>query len=261
MQALKIAATGMAAQQMRVDVTANNIANMSTTGYNARRAEFSDLHYQQIRTPGAIAALSGEILPAGVQLGLGVRPSAVSMEVRQGTLRQTGGEFDIAIAGAGYFEIELPSGEAAYTRDGAFKVTGDGELVTSDGYPVVPGITVPADAREVVLNADGTVSARFNGEVDLQQIGTLTLAAFINQQGLEAIGDNLFLETAASGPAQTGAPGIDGRGTFRQGFLEDSSVDVVAEITELIEAQRGYELNSRVMAAADEMMSAAPRIC
>jgi flagellar basal-body rod protein FlgG len=260
MQALKIAATGMAAQQMRVDVTANNIANMSTTGYNPRRAEFSDLHYQQIRTPGAIAALSGEILPAGVQLGLGVRPSAVSMEVRQGTLRQTGGELDIAVGGAGYFEIALPSGETAYTRDGAFKLTGEGELVTSDGYPVIPAITVPADAREVVLSADGTLSVRFNGQVDLQQIGVLTLASFINQKGLEAIGDNLFLETAASGPALTGAPGIDGRGTFRQGYLEDSSVDVVAEITELIEAQRGYELNSRVMAAADEMMSAATRI-
>ena len=260
MQALKIAATGMAAQQMRVDVTANNIANMSTTGYNARRAEFSDLHYQQIRTPGAITALSGEILPAGVQLGLGVRPSAVSMEVRQGTLRQTGGELDIAITGAGYFEITLPSGDTAYTRDGAFKLTGEGELVTSDGYPVIPGVTVPADAREVVLNSDGTLFARFNGQVDLQQIGALTLASFINQKGLEAIGDNLFLETAASGPALTGEPGIDGRGVLRQGFLEDSSVDVVAEITELIEAQRGYELNSRVMAAADEMMSSATRI-
>jgi flagellar basal-body rod protein FlgG len=182
------------------------------------------------------------------------------MEVRQGSLRQTGGELDIAIEGAGYFEVELPSGESAYTRDGAFKLTGDGEVVTSDGYTIVPGITVPADAREVVLNADGTVFARFNGQIDLQQIGELTLAAFINQKGLEAIGDNLFLETAASGPALIGEPGLDGRGTLRQGFLEDSSVDVVAEITELIEAQRGYELNSRVMAAADEMMSSASRI-
>ncbi len=260
MQALKIAATGMAAQQMRVDVTANNIANMSTTGYNARRAEFADLHYQQIRTPGAITALSGEILPTGIQLGLGVRPSAVSMEVRQGAVSPTGGELDIAIVGGGYFEIALPSGETAYTRDGAFKLTGDGEVVTSDGFPVVPGITVPADAREVVLNADGTLYARFDGQVDLQQIGALTLASFINQKGLEAIGDNLFMETAASGPALTGEPGVDGRGTLRQGYLEDSSVDVVAEITELIEAQRGYELNARVMAAADEMMSAASRI-
>jgi flagellar basal-body rod protein FlgG len=260
MQALKIAATGMAAQQMRVDVTANNIANMSTTGYDARRAEFADLHYQQLRTPGSITALSGEILPSGVQLGLGVRPSAVSMEVRQGSLRQTGGELDIAIEGAGYFEVSLPSGATAYTRDGGFKLTADGEVVSSDGYPLLPGVTVPNDARAVALNADGTVFARFDDQVDVQQIGALTLASFVNEKGLEAIGDNLFLETAASGPALTGEPGVDGRGTFRQGFLESSSVDVVAEITELIEAQRGYELNSRVMAAADEMMSAATRI-
>lgn len=260
MQALKIAATGMAAQQMRVDVTAHNIANMSTTGYDARRAEFADLHYQQLRTPGAITALTGEVLPAGVQLGLGVRPAAVSMDVREGTLRQTGGQLDLAIAGEGYFEIELPSGETAYTRDGSFKLTGDGVLVNSDGYQLVPGITVPADAREVVINPDGSVFARFDAQVDLQQIGTLTLSTFINQRGLEAIGDNLFLETAASGPALSGEPGIEGRGTLRQSFLESSSVDVVAEITELIEAQRGYELNSRVMSAADEMLSAATRI-
>ena len=260
MQALKIAATGMAAQQMRVDVIANNIANMSTTGYDARRAEFADLHYQQLRTPGAITALSGEVLPAGVQLGLGVRPAAVSMEVRQGPVRQTGGELDIAILGAGYFEILLPSGETAYTRDGGFKLTGEGEMVTSDGFPVLAGITVPSDAREVVLNADGTMFVRFDGQIDLQQIGALSLATFVNLKGLEAIGDNLFLETAASGPALTGEPGIDGRGTFRQGYLEGSSVDVITEITELIEAQRGYELNSRVMAAADEMLSTAARI-
>jgi flagellar basal-body rod protein FlgG len=241
-------------------VTANNIANMSTTGYDARRAEFADLHYQQLRTPGSITALSGEILPSGVQLGLGVRPSAVSMEVRQGSLRQTGGELDIAIEGAGYFEVSLPSGATAYTRDGGFKLTADGEVVSSDGYPLLPGVTVPNDARAVALNADGTVFARFDDQVDVQQIGALTLASFVNEKGLEAIGDNLFLETAASGPALTGEPGVDGRGTFRQGFLESSSVDVVAEITELIEAQRGYELNSRVMAAADEMMSAATRI-
>ena len=260
MQALKIAATGMAAQQMRVDVTANNIANMSTTGYDPRRAEFSDLHYQQLRTPGAMTALTGEILPAGVQLGLGVRPAAVSMEVRQGTMRQTGGELDLAIEGNGYFEVELPSGETAYTRDGALKLTGDGLIVTSDGHPLVPGFTVPADARELVVNADGTMFVRFDGQVDLQEVGALTLAAFVNEKGLEAIGDNLFLETAASGPALAGAPGLEGRGTLRQGYLEDSSVDVVAEITELIEAQRGYELNSRVMSATDEMMSSATRI-
>lgn len=260
MQALKIAATGMAAQQMRVDVTANNISNMTTTGYNARRAEFADLHYQQIRTPGAVTAGTGEILPAGVQIGLGVRPAAVSMEMRQGALRQTGGSFDIAIEGDGYLEIELPTGETAYTRDGSLKLTGDGELVTSEGFRLVAGITVPIDARQIEINREGGVFAFFDGQIQPQQIGDLQLATFINDKGLEAIGGNLFLETAASGPANPGEPDIDGRGSFRQGYLEDSSVDVVSEVTELIEAQRGYELNSRVLSAADEMLSTTSRI-
>ncbi len=260
MQALKIAATGMMAQQMRVDVTAQNISNMSTTGYNARRAEFADLHYQQIRTPGAVTASTGEVLPAGIQLGLGVRPAAVSMEVRQGALRQTGGELDIAIEGDGYIEIELPSGETAYTRDGSLKMTGEGEVVTSDGYRVLPGITVPEDAQRVEINRDGTVFAIFRGQIDAQPIGELQLATFINDKGLEALGDNLFRETAASGPPSIGEPGVEGRGTFRQGYLEQSSVDVVSEITELIEAQRGYELNSKVLSAADEMLSTTARI-
>ncbi|MFK7945379.1 MAG: flagellar basal-body rod protein FlgG [Paracoccaceae bacterium] len=260
MQALKIAATGMAAQQMRVDVTAHNISNMTTTGYNARRAEFADLHYQQIRTPGAITAATGEILPAGVQLGLGVRPSAVSLEVRQGTLRQTSGELDVAIQGDGYIEIVLPTGDTGYTRDGSLKLSGEGEVVTSEGYRIAAGITVPIDARSIQINREGGVIALFDGQVDGQQIGDIQLATFVNDKGLEAIGENLFLETAASGPPNTGEPGIDGRGTFRQGYLEDSSVDVVAEITELIEAQRGYELNSRVLSAADEMLSSTNRI-
>jgi len=260
MQALKIAATGMAAQQMRVDVTANNISNMTTTGYNARRAEFADLHYQQLRTPGAVTAGTGEILPAGVQLGLGVRPAAVSLEMRQGAMRQTNGELDIGIEGDGYIEIELPTGDTAYTRDGSLKMTGEGEVVTSDGYRVLAGITVPIDARRVEINRDGGVFAYFDGQVDGQQIGELQLATFINDKGLEAIGDNLVLETAASGPPNVGESGIDGRGTFRQGYLEESSVDVVSEITELIEAQRGYELNSRVLSAADEMLSTTSRI-
>ena len=260
MQALKIAATGMAAQQMRVDVTAQNISNMSTTGYNARRAEFADLHYQQLRSPGAVTAGTGEVLPAGVQMGLGVRPAAVSMEMRQGAMRATGGELDIGIEGDGYVEIELPSGDTAYTRDGALKLTGDGEVVTSEGYRVLPGVTIPEDARSIEINRDGTVYALFAGQAAAQQIGTLQLATFINDKGLEAIGDNLFLETAASGPPNVGEPGVDGRGSFRQGYLEQSSVDVVSEITELIEAQRGYELNSRVLSAADEMLSTTSRI-
>lgn len=260
MQALKISATGMAAQQMRVDVTAHNISNMSTTGYNARRAEFADLHYQQLRTPGAVTAGTGQILPAGVQLGLGVRPAAVSMEMRQGSMRATNGELDIGIEGDGYIEIELPSGDTAYTRDGSLKLTGDGEIVTSEGYRVLPGITIPVDARKIEINRDGGVFAFFDGQVESQQLGDLQLATFINDKGLEAIGDNLFLETAASGAPSVGEPGVDGRGTFRQGYLEQSSVDVVSEITELIEAQRGYELNSRVLSAADEMLSTTSRI-
>lgn len=260
MQALKIAATGMAAQQMRVEVTANNMANMSTTGYNPRRAEFADLHYQQLRSPGAITAATGEILPSGVQMGLGVRLAAVSMEARQGAVRETGGAFDLAIEGAGYLEVELPSGESAFTRDGALKLTGEGELVTSDGFLVVPAITIPEDAREVVINPDGTVFARFDGEVDLQQIGDITLARFLNEKGLEAVGGNLFRETAASGAPEIGAPGTEGRGVLRQFYLEESAVEVVEELTELIEAQRGYELNSKVMQAADEMLASASRI-
>ena len=260
MQALKIAATGMSAQQTRVDVTANNISNMSTTAYNARRANFVDLHYLQLRGPGAIVAASGEVLPAGVQVGLGVRTSSVAMEVSQGALRATGGELDVAIQGDGYLEVVLPGGESAYTRDGGLKVTGDGEVVTSEGYRLVPEITIPEDAREIVINADGTVFARFTDVVDPRQIGALTLASFVNEKGLQSIGDNLFRETVASGAPQIGEPGIDGRGTLRQGYLEESSVDVVSEITELIEAQRGYELNARVMSAADEMLSATTRI-
>ncbi|MGF1445906.1 MAG: flagellar basal-body rod protein FlgG [Pikeienuella sp.] len=260
MQALKIAATGMAAQQLRVNVTANNISNMSTTAYDPRRAEFVDLHYQQLRTPGSITAATGEILPSGIQMGLGARAAAVSMDVQQGSSRETGGELDIAIEGRGYFEIELPNGDPAYSRDGAFKVSADGEVVTSAGFPLLPAITIPEDAREVVINADGTVFARFENEVDLQQIGEITLASFINEKGLEALGENLFAESAASGPPVPGEPGVDGRGLLRQGYLEDSAVDVVSEITELIEAQRAYELNSQVMKAADEMLATASRL-
>lgn len=260
MQALRIAATGMLAQQMRVDVTANNISNMSTTAYDARRAEFADLHYQQLRTPGSITASTGQVLPSGVQLGLGVRPSAVSMDIRQGASRETGGDLDLAIEGSGFFEIEMPSGEIGYTRAGVFHLNADGQVVTSDGFILIPEITIPEDVRELVINADGTVFARFQEEVELQQIGAITLAAFVNEKGLEAIGGNLFRETAASGPPTIGEAGAEGRGLLRQGYLEESSVDVVAEITELIEAQRGYELNSQVLKATDEMLATSSRL-
>ena len=260
MQALKIAATGMDAQQMRVEVISNNLANMSTTAYNARRAEFADLHYQQIRSPGSVNSSDGTVLPAGVQLGLGVRASAISMDVEQGSLRATGGQLDVAIEGGGYIEVSLPSGGQAFTRDGALKLTGDGEIVTSEGYSIVPDITVPDDARSISINAEGEVYASFLDNTADQLLGQMNLSTFSNDKGLEAIGSNMYIETAASGGATTGVPGIDGRGTFRQGYLEESSVDPVREITELISAQRGYELNAKVITAADQMLGATTQI-
>ncbi len=260
MRALSIAATGMLAQQMRVETISNNLANMSTTGYNARRAEFADLHYQQATRAGTVNAADGTILPTGVQLGLGVRPAAVTMMVAQGSLAQTGGELDLAIEGKGYLEVTLPSGTSAYTRDGGLKLTGDGLIVTSEGYPVVPEITIPSDARSVSINAQGEVYAYFVDQVEPELIGAFTLAGFTNDKGLEAIGSNMFIETAASGPALVAEPGQDGLGTLRQGYLENSSVDAVREITELIEAQRGYELNSKVITAADQMLAAMTQV-
>jgi flagellar basal-body rod protein FlgG len=260
MKALQIAASGMSAQQMRVDVVSNNLANMSTSGYNARRAEFADLHYQQVTRPGTVNAEDGTVLPTGVQLGLGVRPTAVSVIVQQGSLLATGGDLDIAVDGRGYIEVTLPSGIAAYTRDGGLKRSADGLIVTSDGYEVAPGITIPTDARSVSINAAGEVYAYFTGQVAPQQLGQITLAAFANEKGLEAMGSNLYLETAASGPATVGVPGEDGLGTVRQGYLEESSVDPVREVTELIKAQRGYELNAKVITAADEMLSATTQV-
>jgi flagellar basal-body rod protein FlgG len=258
--ALKIAATGMDAQQMRVEVISHNLANMSTTAYNARRAEFADLHYQQIARAGTINSTDGAILPTGVQLGLGVRSSAVAMLIAQGASQATGGELDVSIEGQGYLEITLPNGSPAYTRDGSLKRNGEGTMVTSDGFPVVPEITIPLETRSVTINPSGEIYAYFTDQVEPQLLGQLTLTDFINEKGLEAIGSNLYLETTASGPANAGEAGIDGLGTFRQGYLEESSVDPVREITELIEAQRGYELNAKVITAADQMLGATTQI-
>ncbi len=260
MRALKIAATGMSAQQMRVETISNNLANMSTTGYNARRAEFADLHYQQMLRPGTVNASDGTILPTGVQLGLGVRPAAVSIHLAQGSLAATGNDLDVAIDGRGYLEVTLPSGLTAYTRDGALKRTAEGLIVTSDGYPVAPDITIPNDARSISINADGEVYAYFAENAGAQLLGQFTLTAFTNAKGLEALGSNLFTETEASGPPLVSTPGLDGLGTLRQGYLEDSSVDAVREITELIEAQRGYEMNAKVISAADQMMGATTQV-
>lgn len=256
MRALKIAATGMMAQQTQVEVISNNLANMSTTGYNARRAEFADLHYQQVTRAGSISASDGSVVPAGVQLGLGVRATAVAMEIQQGALAATGGDLDVAIEGRGYLEVAMPSGVSAYTRDGSLKRNGDGQLVTSDGYAVVPDITIPDDARAITINGDGEVYVSFVDQVQPQLLGQITLAGFSNDKGLEAMGSNLFRETGASGPPLVGTPGENGLGFLRQGYLEESSVDAVREVTDLIEAQRGYELNSKVVTAADQMLSA-----
>jgi flagellar basal-body rod protein FlgG len=260
MRALNIAATGMTAQQMRVEVISHNLANMNTTAFNARRAEFADLHYQQIQRPGTVNSVDGSVLPAGVQLGLGVRAAAVSMQVAQGALTETGGALDLAIEGGGYLEIVLPNGEPGWTRDGALKRNGDGLIVTSDGYAVVPDLVVPEDARDISINAAGEVWVYFADQVEAQLLGQFQLATFANEKGLEAIGSNLYRETEASGQPNIGDAGEDGRGTFRQGYLENSSVDAVREITQLIEAQRGYELNSKVITAADQMLGATTNI-
>ena len=260
MKSLQIAATGMAAQQLRVDVISNNIANMSTAAYRPRTAEFSDLMYQQYLTPGTITSQIGTIVPAGIQLGTGVKPSTVSMEITQGSLRQTGSELDIAIDGTGFLEITLPSGESAYTRDGKLNRSADGQIVSKDGFPLTDSITIPEDARRISISGDGEVVAYFDSETAGQSIGNISLVRFVNEKGLEAMGDNMFRETEASGSPNRLVPATEGVGIIRQGFLEDSGVDVVQEISELIEAQRGYELNSKVITAADEMLAATTRV-
>lgn len=260
MRALQIAATGMNAQQTRVEVISNNLANMNTTGYNTRRAEFADLHYQTRSAPGSISAADGRVLPTGVQLGLGVRAASVTMDISQGTVRQTGGDLDLAIEGQGFVEVTLPSGQAAYTRDGALKRSAEGVIITSDGNPVAPEIVIPDDSHRISISADGEVYAYFQDRVEPELLGQITLTRFTNAKGLEAIGGNLFVETAGSGPANVGIAGDLGYGSLRHGYLENSSVDAVREVTELIEAQRGYELNSKVITAADQMLAATGNI-
>lgn len=254
MKSLQIAATGMMAQQLNVEVISNNIANMTTTGFKRMRPEFQDLLYQSQRRIGAASSDQGTIIPAGVQLGLGVKTASVYRVMEQGNLVNTENSLDVAVQGEGHFVVELPSGETGYTRSGNFQLSPDGEIVTADGYLVSPGIVVPADAIEISINADGEVLAKVEGEIALRQLGQLDLATFVNPVGLEAIGENLFLETAASGAAATGQPGSPGYGSVLQGFLESSNVNPVQEITSLITAQRAYDMNSKVISASDEMM-------
>lgn len=255
MRSLSIAATGMMAQQLHVEVISNNIANMTTSGYKRRRPEFQDLLYQNQRRIGSVSSDIGTIVPAGVQVGLGVKPASVYRVHGQGDMLQTENQLDLAIQGSGFFVVEMPSGELAYTRDGSFQLSPDGLLVNGDGYTVSPGITVPADAIQVTINANGGVSAKLQGQTDPVDLGQLETAIFSNEVGLEAIGNNFLIETPASGPASVSTPGAAGYGELLQGFLESSNVNPVAEITALITAQRAYDLNSKVITASDEMMS------
>ena len=254
MRSLSIAATGMLAQQLNVEVISNNIANMNTTGFKRRRAEFTDLLYQDLRRVGSTSSDAGTIVPAGVQIGIGVKPAAVYRITEQGNMLITDNPLDVAIQGRGYFEVELPSGEIGYTRSGALQRSADGTIVTADGFVVMPGITIPDNATSVTINATGEVLVQIPGAVAPQNIGQFELAVFANEGGLQAIGDNLLLETGASGPAIVATPGSTGFGTLQQGFLETSNVNVVSEITNLITAQRAYEMNSKVIQASDDMM-------
>ena len=254
MRALSIAASGMQAQQLNVDVISHNIANMNTTAYKRQRAEFQDLLYQNMDRPGSTSSSSGAILPLGIQLGVGVRADAVGRVTEQGGLTQTGNPYDMAINGRGFLQISLPSGQTAYTRAGNLAVNAEGQIVTADGYPVEPAISIPQEAVAMQVTRDGIVEVTMTGQTVPQQVGQLELATFINPAGLEAIGDNLYLETPASGAANVATPGSPGVGTLMQGYLELSNVNAVEEISQLIVAQRAYEMNARVITAADEMM-------
>ncbi|WP_431270169.1 flagellar basal-body rod protein FlgG [Dankookia sp. P2] len=260
MRSLHIAGTGMLAQQTNVEVISNNIANMSTTGYKRRRAEFQDLLYQNMRRVGSQSSENGSVLPAGAQVGLGVKTSAIYRIGEQGSLQQTENRFDLAVRGNGFFQVQLPSGEIAYTRDGTFGLSAEGQMVTAEGFLVLPGITIPAAARDVTINAAGEVLAKIDGQVAPQNVGQIQTAIFANEGGLEATGDNMLLATPASGQAQLAAPGQPGHGQVLQGFIESSNVNVVQEITNLITAQRAYEMNSKVITASDEMLSTLSRM-
>lgn len=256
MRSLDIGATGMLAQQTNVDVISNNIANMNTTAYTKRRAEFNDLLYQNIIRPGAASTSSQTVVPSGIQLGLGVRTAAVYRITEGGGLTNTNNSLDLAIRGRGYFQVELPEGKGiGYTRDGAFQRNGDGVIVNHDGYVVQPEITIPEDATEIFVNNSGEVWIKQDGETDEVNVGQLELATFVNEAGLEAMGQNMFLETAASGTPIIDNPDTEGFGSVLQGYLSTANVNPVAEITELVSAQRAYEMNSKIIQTSDQMLS------
>ena len=254
MRALLIAGTGLAAQQLHVDTIANNLANSTTTGYKAARPEFTDLIYQDLKRSGTNSTDQGTILPVGVQIGLGVKTAAIARNTGQGSIALTDNSLDLAIQGKGYFQITMADGSTAYTRDGSLKLNDTGIIVNSSGFPLNPAITVPNNAVSISINSSGVVQATIQGQQTPQQLGQMQLATFVNPAGLQATGDNLFTETAASGAALQSNPGLDGTGTLLQGSLESSNVDSVTEITNLISAQRAYEMNTKVLTAVDQML-------
>lgn len=253
-QALWIAKTGLDAQQTRMAVIANNLANTNTTGFKRDRASFEDLLYQTVRQPGGASSEQTQ-LPTGLQVGTGVRVAATSKQFAQGNLSQTGNALDVAINGRGFFEVLMPDGSTGYTRDGSFQINAQGELVTNAGYPVQPGLQLPEGTQSVTIGADGTVTAQLAGQAAGTQVGQLTLADFVNPAGLQAKGENLFVETGASGPAQSGTPGSGGVGRLVQGSVESSNVNVVEELVSMIETQRAYETNAKAISTTDQMLA------
>jgi flagellar basal-body rod protein FlgG len=254
MRALNTAATGMMAMELSVQVISNNIANMRTTGYKRQRAEFQDLMYEHVQRIGAQASDQGNILPVGIELGAGVKTVGTPRLMTQGTLSQTGNNLDVAVQGDGFFKVVMPDGTYTYTRDGSFQMDSQGRIVTAQGNVVQPGISIPQNATAITINAQGQVSVTLPGSTTSTVLGQFTLTRFINNAGLRPIGNNLFQETPASGTPQDGLPGTDGAGTLLQGNLEQANVEAVTEISDLIAAQRAYEMNSKVVTAADEML-------
>lgn len=254
MNSLWIAKTGMSAQQTKMDVVSHNLSNVSTTGYKRQNAVFEDLIYQNLRQVGSQAD-EQNILPTGMHLGLGVRTVATTRNFTQGTPMESGKDLDVAINGDGFFQVQMPDGTTAYTRDGTFSKDANGQLVTSGGYPLLDGITVPADATKLSISKTGSVSVTVAGNPNPQQIGQLNTASFINPAGLEPIGENLYRESAASGAPQTGTPGTNNLGTVMQGFLEGSNVNVVEELVQMIQTQRAYEMNSKAISTSDQMLA------
>jgi flagellar basal-body rod protein FlgG len=256
MRALHTAATGMMAQELNVQVISNNIANMRTTGYKRQRAEFQDLLYEHVSRIGTQTSSQGNILPVGIDLGGGVKTVGTPRLMTQGTLSQTGSTLDLAIRGDGFFKIQMPDGTFAYTRDGSFQMDATGRIVTAQGNPVQPTITIPANSTGLTINAQGQVSVTTQGSTTPSVLGQLSLTRFVNQTGLLSVGDNMYTETPASGTPQDGLPSADGAGDIQQGNLEQANVEAVSEISDLIAAQRAYEMNGKVITAADQMLSA-----